>query len=88
MSLVGIIANPASGKDIRRLARLQRKILEHAAPLVKPGGIVLYATCTLTAEENEGVVESFLAASDNFALDTAASYLPEPARHLVLRRSR
>jgi 16S rRNA (cytosine967-C5)-methyltransferase len=70
-------------KDIRRLARLQRKILEHTAPLVKPGGVVVYATCTLTAEENEGVVESFLAASDNFTVDAAVSYLPEPARHLV-----
>lgn len=42
------------------LAPIQEKILENAAAAVKPGGRLLYATCTLRREENEGRVEAFL----------------------------
>lgn len=69
--------------DVDRLARLQRKILEHTAPLVKPGGIVVYATCTLTEQENERVVEAFLSAHPHFSLDEALAHLPKPARRMV-----
>ena len=41
---------------IRRLAGLQRRLLARALELVKPGGTVVYSTCTLAPEENEGVV--------------------------------
>ena len=40
--------------DIAALATLQRRILHNAAQYVKPGGVLLYSTCTLTIEENEG----------------------------------
>ncbi len=46
--------------DIAALAKLQREILETAANYVKPGGVLLYSTCTLTAEENRGNAEWFL----------------------------
>lgn len=72
-----------SGRDIRRLSRLQRKILGHTAPLLKPAGILVYATCTLSAAENERVVESFLSINENFRLGEAGSYLPGSARHMV-----
>ncbi len=39
--------------DIKALAEIQRKILENAISYVKPGGILLYSTCTLTQEENQ-----------------------------------
>ena len=70
-------------KDIGRLSRLQRKILEQLPPYLKPGGILVYATCTLTREENEEVVEDFLRDHDDFALENGADFLPEPARRLV-----
>jgi 16S rRNA (cytosine967-C5)-methyltransferase len=38
--------------DIAILARLQRDIVESVAPLVRPGGLLLYSVCTLTAEES------------------------------------
>lgn len=47
-------------KDIRRLARLQKRILDNAVLLLKPGGLMLYVTCTLSLPENEGVVPGFL----------------------------
>jgi 16S rRNA (cytosine967-C5)-methyltransferase len=46
--------------DLARLAALQLAILERAATLVRPGGRLVYGTCSLAAEENEAVVEAFL----------------------------
>ncbi|MBC7317777.1 RsmB/NOP family class I SAM-dependent RNA methyltransferase [Candidatus Bipolaricaulota bacterium] len=42
---------------INRLSGIQKKLLTRALGLVKPGGIVVYSTCTLAPEENEGVVK-------------------------------
>ena len=72
-----------SEKDIARLARLQRRLLSRAASLVKPSGTLVYSTCTLTREENENVVEDFLANHRGFVLDEAAEYLPEQAKAMV-----
>jgi len=46
--------------DIERLALLQRTILNQAVSLLKPEGTLLYVTCTISQQENEGVVEAFL----------------------------
>jgi 16S rRNA (cytosine967-C5)-methyltransferase len=46
--------------DLRSLARRQMEILASAASTVKPGGVVVYATCSLEPEENEQVVAEFL----------------------------
>jgi len=48
--------------DVRRLAHLQKGILEQAAQLVKPGGWLVYSTCSLAPEENQEVVAAFLKA--------------------------
>ena len=52
--------------EIAELARLQRAILETSAPLVKPGGRLIYSLCTWTKEEAAGVVADFLAAFPDF----------------------
>jgi len=69
--------------DIRRLSGLQLKILERVAQYLKPGGILVYSTCTLTRDENEQNVEIFLAQHPEFELQDAAGYLPQQARHMV-----
>jgi 16S rRNA (cytosine967-C5)-methyltransferase len=46
---------------------LQTAILRNAAATVKPGGTLVYATCTVLPEENEGVVEQFLKNFPDFA---------------------
>ena len=66
--------------DIERLSRLQRKILDRVASCLKPGGVLVYSTCTLTPDENEQIVESFLQAHREFELENAAGYLPEQAK--------
>lgn len=51
------------------LPALQRKILENQARYVRAGGVLLYSTCTLRYDENEGVVEEFLREHSDFALE-------------------
>ena len=46
-------------QDVQELADVQKKLLAHAAPSVKPGGKLIYAVCTLTQAETAGVVEHF-----------------------------
>ena len=58
--------DPASMAD---LPELQLQILKNQARYVKPGGILLYSTCTLVRAENEGVVEAFLAENQDFTTE-------------------
>ena len=52
--------------DIARLPEIQYRILENGASYVRKGGTLLYSTCTLNCEENEAVVDRFLAAHTTF----------------------
>jgi 16S rRNA (cytosine967-C5)-methyltransferase len=70
-------------RDILRLSELQAKILNHVAGYLKPGGVLVYSTCTLTRDENERMVETFLAEHEGFELADAARYLPESAQSTV-----
>jgi len=45
--------------DISRFALQQKQILKNAASVVKPGGRVVYSTCSVEREENEEVIEGF-----------------------------
>ncbi|HEX5727062.1 MAG TPA: 16S rRNA (cytosine(967)-C(5))-methyltransferase RsmB [Longimicrobiaceae bacterium] len=58
-------------EDLAALAALQDELLEAAAPLVRPGGWLVYSTCSLEREENEARVEAFLAARPEWAPDPA-----------------
>jgi 16S rRNA (cytosine967-C5)-methyltransferase len=62
----------ATPQDLAELALRQRDILQSAARLVKPGGRLVYVTCSLLREENEAQAEAFLAAMPDFALYPAA----------------
>ena len=55
-------------EDVSELVALQADILESAGRLVKPGGRLIYATCSLLREENEAQIERFLADHAVFAL--------------------
>jgi 16S rRNA (cytosine967-C5)-methyltransferase len=62
--------------DLPGYAATQRAMLAHAAAVVRPGGRLLYATCSSEPEENEGVVDAFLHSRGDFALGRP---LPVPA---------
>ena len=61
--------------SMQELPELQLRILKNQARYVKPGGILIYSTCTLLQRENEGVVEAFLKDNEEFTTEP----LPLPA---------
>ncbi|HSE89086.1 MAG TPA: 16S rRNA (cytosine(967)-C(5))-methyltransferase RsmB [Candidatus Binatia bacterium] len=69
--------------DIKRLAHLQKHIIDQVVHYLKPGGVLVYSTCTLTKDENENVVEDFLEDHKEFVLEDAAVYLSGRASFLV-----
>ena len=65
-----------SAEEIKRLRTAQLDLLNQAAPLVKPGGVLVYSTCSLEPEENGEVVKQFLAANNGFKLERERELLP------------
>jgi len=52
--------------DVRELAEVQRQMLKHVAPSVKPGGKLIYAVCTLSREETTQTMDLFSASHPDF----------------------
>ncbi|MEW6265241.1 MAG: 16S rRNA (cytosine(967)-C(5))-methyltransferase RsmB [Thermodesulfobacteriota bacterium] len=69
--------------DPARLSDMQTKMLAAAAQLVRPGGRLIYAVCTLTPEETDGVIQPFGRTHPDFELVPAGEILPESARPLA-----
>ena len=61
--------------DVARLAALQRAILDRFAVFVRPGGRLIYATCSILPDENEAIVDAFLRAQPDFT--------PVPAKEIL-----
>ena len=62
--------------EIERLRATQLVLLQQAATVLKPGGVIIYSTCSLESEENSDLVKEFLAANDSFKLETERQLLP------------
>jgi len=58
------------------LIQRQAELLASAALVVRPGGLLVYSTCSLEPEENEGQVDSFLAEHAEFERETPDDALP------------
>ena len=63
--------------DILKLTVIQASLLENAARLVKPGGVLVYSTCTLEPEENARAVDDFLARHPEFAPEHAGPFVSQ-----------
>ena len=63
-------------EDVTKLARIQQSMIGRASKLVKPGGVLIYSTCTIIKEENDMVVEEFLAKHKEFEVETAKEFFP------------
>jgi 16S rRNA (cytosine967-C5)-methyltransferase len=70
-----------SEPDVARLAELQRTLLDNAAKLVKPGGILVYSTCSLEPEENSGLIGAFLGDHPDFLPETGMSWSGWPVAY-------
>ena len=70
-------------EDSPRLARMQNKLLQNAVRWLKSKGILVYCTCTLSREENQDVIQSFLNGHPEFILEDISPFLPESARKLI-----
>ena len=68
-------------EDIPALAAVQRQILETCALYVKPGGVLLYSTCTIDKAENEDNIRDFLRRHEEFAEDGLSPF-PVSYTHL------
>jgi len=66
---------------IAEVAALQSALLAKAADCVRPGGRVVYSTCSIEADENEAVVNAFLAAHPGFTLERGQRHLPHLTGH-------
>ena len=73
-------------KDAQALSRhqaLQCQILEAVAPCLRPGGVLVYSTCSTEPEENEDVIERFCRAHGEFQRESVVSWLPPAAHEFV-----
>ena len=66
-----------SGNRLEDTAKLQRKILNALAPLVRKSGILLYSTCSIEPEEDGLQVERFLSEHPDFELEESQLLLPD-----------
>ena len=70
-----------SVEKLEALVKLQAVILDQVAPLVAPGGMLVYSTCSNEPEENDEQVKAFLARHPDFILDTTRESLPFESGH-------
>jgi 16S rRNA (cytosine967-C5)-methyltransferase len=61
--------------DILKLTKIQAGLLENAARLVRPGGVLVYSTCTVEPDENGEIVTDFLSRHPEFTLESAAQFV-------------
>jgi 16S rRNA (cytosine967-C5)-methyltransferase len=70
-------------EDIDALAALQGRILVAGAAATAPGGTLIYATCTISAQENEAVIAKVLRSAPEFAVDNLCDDFPTWHHHEV-----
>jgi 16S rRNA C967 or C1407 C5-methylase (RsmB/RsmF family) len=63
---------------VQRCSRLQERLIESCFGLLAPGGVLVYSTCTLAPEENEGVVDTLLRRHEDADVD---KIIVSPPRH-------
>ena len=63
-------------EEIGRLRTAQIELLRQAATRLKPGGILVYSTCSLEPEENREIVQRFVSANPEFRIESERELLP------------
>ena len=71
-----------SVQELERINVVQKSVLEEASKLLKVGGRIVYATCSMLKQENQDVVEAFLAQHPEFELVNSTEILAKQGAHL------
>ncbi|NLZ60902.1 MAG: RsmB/NOP family class I SAM-dependent RNA methyltransferase [Lentisphaerae bacterium] len=69
----------SSRDEIADFVALQKQLLQNAAPALKPGGVLVYATCSMFQAENQGLIHEFLRCNPDFELSPFVSPLDQVA---------
>lgn len=72
--------------SIKELVELQRTILNQVAPLLRPGGHLLYSVCTFTSAETDAVTHNFLASQPAFKQEDFRTFLPTEWQELTTEK--
>jgi 16S rRNA (cytosine967-C5)-methyltransferase len=72
-----------STKSLQELPKLQAKILSACSSYVKPGGVLVYSTCTINSDENEKIIDAFLADNFEFILEDVFPLVPDTLHSAV-----
>jgi len=64
-------------RDLAELVTLQDELLDASARLVRPGGVIVYGTCSIEPEENEERVRAFLRRHVDFSIEDSADFVPD-----------
>ncbi len=67
-----------TSRSIGRMVKLQEKILENASQRLAEGGTLIYSTCSITIEENEGVIQGFLRENPGYTLVKPEPFIGDP----------
>lgn len=66
-----------SAEEVEELVDLQDELLDAAAHLVRPGGLLVYSTCTIAPEENQQRIAAFLQRHGDFRQEPATGFVPD-----------
>ena len=69
--------------QIRALSEVQYNLLKNAAPHIKPGGILVYSTCSIEPMENEEVIQRFLTDFPMYTVENAQRFLPDVPKNAI-----
>jgi 16S rRNA (cytosine967-C5)-methyltransferase len=64
-------------RQVMELRNVQKRLFENAVKLLKRGGVLVYSTCSLEEEENEGVVDDILKSDSGLQVEDAGSFVPK-----------
>jgi len=64
-------------EDIEGIVALQRRLIRNVSKWVKPGGVMVYSTCTVLPEENECILNDFLMENQDFEADDIRVFVPD-----------
>lgn len=70
-------------EQIRALSEMQYSLLKNAAQHIKPGGILVYSTCSIEPIENEAVIQRFLADFPMWTIENAKDFLPNVLPNMI-----